>query len=60
MRGVVAGPQKLSGFGESGALRVGAHAAELSHDGASVAAVGGRKRGRACANCCWAKARKVG
>ena len=58
--GVVAGPQPLSGFWKIGALRVGAHAAELAHDDASVLAVGGRKRGRACSNCRSARARSVG
>ena len=58
--GVIAGPQHLSGFGKIGALRVGAHAAELAHDDASVLAVGGRKRGRACSNCRSARARRVG
>ena len=58
--GVVAGPQPRSGFGKIGALRVGAHAAELAHDDASVLAVGGRKRGRACSNCRSARARSVG
>ena len=51
---------KLSGFGKIGALRVGAHPAELAHDAAFVVGVGGRKRGHFRANCCPAKTLNVG
>jgi len=52
--GPVARLQKLFGFGKIAGLRIGAYSAEGALDGATVGAVGGRKRGVLSANWLWA------